>query len=137
MASLPELETTEEHEPVETGASEGYETGTKEEESSAFSDYEEEEPAVSSGDVIHSVSEAPFTEALPSVVSVSSGDLLLVEYNNPELMELLQSVQETESLLLESSTRIELQNEAVISILLIMVVVGMLHYIYRFFRLFF
>jgi cobalamin biosynthesis Mg chelatase CobN len=57
--------------------------------------------------------------------------------DNPELAEILAAIHETQTLQLESSNRIESQNEAVISILLIILVVGLLHYIYRFFKLFF
>lgn len=40
-------------------------------------------------------------------------------------------------MLLESTHRIEDQMEAVISILLVIVIAGLLHYIYRFLRIFF
>lgn len=49
---------------------------------------------------------------------------------------LLELIAETEQQQLQSLQRIELQHEALISILLIIIVVGLLQYIYKFFRLF-
>lgn len=61
-----------------------------------------------------------------------------------QTLELLQSMLDNQELLLEtqeqvllSSQRIELQNEASISILLIFLIVGLLNYIYKFFKMFF
>lgn len=95
------------------------------------------EDVVSSGDAVSSGNVSPAKDI------VSSGDVVSPVYEIIEVdadadsLEFLQSVQEIQVLLLESSQRIELQNEAVISILLIFLIVGLLSYVYRFFRLFF
>ena len=84
----------------------------------------------------------------PFPLSVSSGDAVtcvcepyIVYTGSPEyegdVLALLQEVQNTQALVLESNQRLELQNEASISILLIFLVVGTLNYIYKFFRMFF
>ncbi|MDE6016780.1 MAG: hypothetical protein K2H41_14020 [Acetatifactor sp.] len=112
------------------------------------------ESAVSAGDV--KPSEAPVSggdpalpeTAAPSEVTVSGGDALppakdtvtkpydaSADYSGLE--DLFAELQETGTAQLESLTRIEAQNEAVISILLIILVVGLLHYIYRFLKMFF
>ncbi len=110
------------------------------------------EAAVSAGDV--KPSDAPVSggdPALPETAApseaVSGGDVLppakdtvtkpydaSVDYSGLE--DLFAELQETEIAQLESLTRIEAQNEAVISILLIILVVGLLHYIYRFLKMF-
>lgn len=63
---------------------------------------------------------------------------------NAQILVLLQNQQELQTQLLEtqehllvSNQRLELQNEACISILLIFVIVGLLNYIYKFFKMFF
>ncbi len=89
--------------------------------------------AVSSGDVVSAGDVVPGS-------NVPAGNPLsgyVVTESGADSPEFLQSVQETQALLLQSSQRIELQNEAVISILLIFLIVGLLSYIYRFFKLFF
>lgn len=86
--------------------------------------------------------------SVPPKVTVSGGDALSpvkdtgtktydASTGYSGLEDLLIDLQETETAQLVSLTRIEAQNEAVISILLIIVVVGLLHYIYRFLKMFF
>ncbi len=87
-------------------------------------------PGTSTGNTIESLTGAALPEA-------GSDQTSSVVYDNAEVIELLTSIQETQALQLASSQRIEVQFEAVISILLIIVVVGLLHYIYRFLKLFF
>lgn len=57
--------------------------------------------------------------------------------DNTELLELLREVSASNQALLESNSRLELQMEAGISILLIFLIVGLLNYIYKFLRMFF
>lgn len=84
------------------------------------------------------VSEGDVSEGDLSVVDVtggdsSSGDVSVGDVTpDPSYVYIV----ETQQLQLQSSQRIESQNEALISILLIIVVVGLLHYIYKFFRIF-
>ena len=140
IESAPEEPTPEESAPGESSPSEP--AGESETPSSEPGD-------VSGGDgpgVEVSSGDAPVVDI--SVGDVSGGDyppgntlpdqiVKEVILDNPDVLNLLCSIYETEQLKLESSLKIEAQNEAVISILLIILVVGMLHYIYRFFKLFF
>lgn len=57
--------------------------------------------------------------------------------DNTQLLEALNEVEASNQALLISNQRLELQNETGISILLIFLVVGLLHYIYKFLRMFF
>lgn len=112
------------------------------------------EPAVSSGDAGGSV-RVPVSSgdaatpgiSAPEKPTVSDGDVVrpvrdtAVNTNSASvdhsgLEDLFADLQETETAQLESLIRIEAQNEAVISILLIILVVGLLHYIYRFLKMF-
>ena len=99
---------------------------------------ESSEALVSSGDVVSPCAGSP---------SVSGGDAVrpvkdtviqtydaLTDYSGLE--DLFVDLQETETAQLESLIRIEAQNEAVISSLLIILVAGLLHYIYRFLKMF-
>lgn len=54
-----------------------------------------------------------------------------------ELQALLQEVRDTQAEILVSEQRQELQFEACISILMIFLMVGLLNYIYKFFKMFF
>lgn len=87
-------------------------------------------PGTSTGNIIESLTGTVLPEAGSDLTSS-------IVYDNTEVIELLTSIQETQALQLASSQRIEVQLEAVISILLIIVVVGLLYYIYRFLKLFF
>lgn len=69
--------------------------------------------------------------------SSEAPESVTVTVDNTELIELMQAESETIAMLLESNQRIEQQNEACISILLIFLIVGMLNYVYKFFKLFF
>lgn len=93
---------------------------------------------VSSGDAVSAEDAVSAGDAVPGG-SVPAGNPLsgVVTESDADSLEFLQSVQETQTLLLESSQRIEVQNEAVISILLIFLIVGLCSYSYRFFKLFF
>ncbi len=94
---------------------------------------------VSSGDAVSPGDAVSAGDAIPGG-NVPAGNPLsgyVVTESGADSPEFLQSVQETQALLLESSQRIEVQNEAVISILLIFLIVGLLSYIYRFFKQFF
>lgn len=87
----------------------------------------------------------------PSLTTVSPGDSAsddagtdipyTVYTSSPEfeteLLTLLEDVRETQTMVLESNQRLELQNEASISIFIIFMVVGLLNYIYKFFKMFF
>lgn len=153
----PSEETAEASEATETVESsepeESRESTSMPETASGSSESSSEEPAVSAGDV--KPSEVPVSggnpvssgDAVPPKVTVSGGDALppakdtvtktydtLTDY--PELQELLMELQETETAQLDSMILIGAQNEAVISILLIIVVAGLLHYIYRFLKIF-
>lgn len=57
--------------------------------------------------------------------------------DNTQLLEALNEVEASNQALLISNQRLELQMETGISILLIFLVVGLLHYIYKFLRMFF
>lgn len=95
-------------------------------------------PTVSSGD-----------SGTTSSDNVSSGDAAGTGTDSPyvvytgspeyetEALALLQDVQATQALVLASNQRLELQFEACISVLLIFLVVGLLNYIYKFFKMFF
>ena len=136
-------------EAPEISASESSEDSESEEVEESGEDEELEESGSSSEESDVSGGDSGFSEStVSSGDPVSSGDTssgnvvtpgsaLYSDTDNPELTELFVSFQETQSLLLESSQRIESQLEAVISIFLIILVVGLLHYIYRFFKLFF
>lgn len=63
--------------------------------------------------------------------------LLAENSDDTQLLEALSEVAESNRELLVSSQRLELQMETGISILLIFMVVGLLHYIYKFLRMFF
>lgn len=67
---------------------------------------------------------------------VSSGDVFTGTLGLDPQLESYALVDDME-MLLESTHRIEDQMEAVISILLVIVIAGLLHYIYRFLRIFF
>lgn len=150
-------ETAEDSEAAETVESsepeESRESTSMPETASGSSEPSSEDPAVSAGDVRPSEASVsggdpavPGTAA-PSEVTVSGGDALpsakdtitkpydaSADYSGLE--DLFAELQETGTAQLESLTRIEAQNEAVISILLIILVVGLLHYIYRFLKIF-
>lgn len=63
--------------------------------------------------------------------------LLAENSDNAQLLEALMEVSASNQELLISNQRLELQMETGISILLIFMVVGLLHYIYKFLRMFF
>lgn len=63
--------------------------------------------------------------------------ILAENSDNTQLLEALNEVAESNQALLVSNSRLELQMETGISILLIFLVVGLLHYIYKFLRMFF
>ncbi len=63
--------------------------------------------------------------------------ILTENSDNAELLEALREVSASNQALLESNSRLELQMEAGISILLIFLIVGLLNYIYKFLRMFF
>ncbi|MCM1411409.1 MAG: hypothetical protein NC305_12785 [Lachnospiraceae bacterium] len=62
---------------------------------------------------------------------------LLADRDDTQLLEAIAEVTAANQELLVSSQRLELQMETGISILLIFMVVGLLHYIYKFLRMFF
>lgn len=110
---------------------------------------------------------SPMSEDEAALLSVSSGDAgtgaTYVVYstdpeNNAAILEALQGIAETQEqillyneqilacneqilecneLVLASNEKAELQNEASISIFLIFLIVGLLNYIYKFFKMFF
>lgn len=63
--------------------------------------------------------------------------ILAENSEDTDLLEVLQEVSESNQELLISNQRLELQMETGISILLIFMIVGLLHYIYKFLRMFF
>ena len=63
--------------------------------------------------------------------------ILAENSDNTQLLEALNEVAESNQALLISNSRLELQMETGISILLIFLIVGLLHYIYKFLRMFF
>lgn len=63
--------------------------------------------------------------------------ILAENSDNTQLLEALNEVAESNQALLVSNSRLELQMETGISILLIFLIVGLLHYIYKFLRMFF
>ena len=63
--------------------------------------------------------------------------ILAENSDNTELLELLREVSGSNQALLESNGRLESQMEAGISCLLIIIIVGLLVYIYKFLRMFF
>lgn len=63
--------------------------------------------------------------------------ILAENSDNTQLLEALLKVADSNQALLISNSRLELQMETGISILLIFLVVGLLHYIYKFLRIFF
>lgn len=143
----------EESGEVEESASSGSELEEDTEEPSSF-DSEDTEEDVSSGDsgTQENISSGDAFEgdvsdnSSPGSVdkpSVSSGDIprqVVLEQlseSNPELAILIQDLYTVEYQKMELLSDIEEQNSAVISILLIFMVVGLLHYLYRFFKIFF
>lgn len=62
---------------------------------------------------------------------------LLADRDDTQLLEAIAEVTAANQELLVSNQRLELQMETGISILLIFMVVGLLHYIYKFLRMFF
>lgn len=63
--------------------------------------------------------------------------ILAENSDNTQLLDALNEVAESNQALLVSNSRLELQMETGISILLIFLIVGLLHYIYKFLRMFF
>lgn len=63
--------------------------------------------------------------------------LLAENSDKTRLLEALEKLSSSSEALLASNQRLELQMETGISIFLIILVVGMLHYIYKFLRMFF
>lgn len=63
--------------------------------------------------------------------------ILAENSDNTQLLEALNEVAESNQALLVSNSRLELQMETGISILLIFLVVGLLQYIYKFLKMFF
>ena len=63
--------------------------------------------------------------------------ILAENSDNTQLLDALNEVAESNQALLISNSRLELQMETGISILLIFLIVGLLHYIYKFLRMFF
>lgn len=66
-----------------------------------------------------------------------STELPIVVSSDPELVELMTEQNTLCAELVASNARIESQLEACISILLIFVIVGLLNYVYKFFKMFF
>lgn len=83
------------------------------------------------------------SQALLEYIQGQEGDsgqmdyLRLLAENDTQLLESLSEVAAINQELLVSNQRLELQMETGISILLIFMVVGLLHYIYKFLRIFF
>lgn len=83
------------------------------------------------------------SQALLEYIQGREGDsgqmdyLRLLAENDTQLLESLSEVAAINQELLVSNQRLELQMETGISILLIFMVVGLLHYIYKFLRMFF
>lgn len=83
------------------------------------------------------------SQALLEYIQGQEGDsgqmdyLRLLAENDTQLLESLSEVAAINQELLVSNQRLELQMETGISILLIFMVVGLLHYIYKFLRMFF
>lgn len=96
---------------------------------------------VSSGDAISIDSDSELSEDTPAESEETGEDSPYAvsgssEYET-ELLALLQEVRETQAEVLVSNQRLETQFEACISILLIFMLVGLLNYIYKFFKMFF
>lgn len=96
--------------------------------------YAEDEVSDLSEDSVSDSDVADGTEAGVTLSDPGFTDLL---ETNAQILELLQEIHATQTEILVSSQRIEKQNEASISILLIFLVVGMLKIIYKFFKWFF
>lgn len=83
------------------------------------------------------------SQALLEYIQGREGDsgqmdyLRLLAENDTQLLESLSEMAAISQELLVSNQRLELQMETGISILLIFMVVGLLHYIYKFLRMFF
>lgn len=120
FSNTPEPETTPEPSPEVSQLPEDAQTLKTE---TAAQDETLETAAEESGESSQESSEAP--------------ESVTVTVDNTELIVLMQAESETIAMLLESNQRIEQQNEACISILLIFLIVGMLNYVYKFFKLFF
>lgn len=76
----------------------------------------------------------------PVVCTVSGGDVSVVypgETGDMQLVEICAHQAELQQQLLDSSRRLEQQQEACISILLIFLVAGTLNYLYKLFKMFF
>lgn len=107
------------------------------------SDFDYQFPlTVSSGDALSGESDSELSLDTPVDSGDTGTDSPSAVYtgspeNEAELLTLLQEVKETQAQVLVSTQRLELQFEACISILLIFLVVGLLNYIYKFFKMFF
>ena len=98
--------------------------------------------SVSSGDAISSDSDSELSDDTPAESERSGSGSTYVVYTGSseyeaELLALLQDVKEIQAEILVSEQRQELQFEACISILMIFMIVGLLNYIYKFFKMFF
>lgn len=96
---------------------------------------------VSSGDALPGDSGSELSEDTPAESEDSGTDSPYAVSgtleNETEILALLQEVEETQAEMLLSAQRQEAQFEACISILMIFMIVGLLNYIYKFFKMFF
>lgn len=98
--------------------------------------------SVSSGDSISGETDSDLSDDTPAEQEDAGTEGAMTsgsgspEYGE-ELLVLLQEIQETQTEILVSQQRQELQFEACISILMIFLIVGLLNYIYKFFKMFF
>lgn len=98
---------------------------------------------VSSGDSISVDSDSELSEDTPTESEEITGTAEPYSAGtgssvyDAELLVLLQEVKETQAQVLVSAQRQEAQFEACISILMIFMIVGLLNYIYKFFKMFF